>query len=115
MHKGMTILSIGGDMHVQAGDTVEYSDGSRAEIKRELALKLLSYIGDWMLLIEPHKICMVPPGERDPDTGWDKMPPMKWVNPDDDAHLRAILAMVGNQQEVESFLPDFYVRGIDEM
>lgn len=105
-------------VHVNVGDEVAMSDGTKAHITRSMTLKQATQVRnvrDWMLLIDEHKICLVPPGERDPDTGRDKMPPMRWAAPDDDARLRAMLAMIGNQQEIEEFLPDIYVRGIDEM
>ena len=72
-------------------------------------------IGDWMLLIEQNKVHMVPPSERDEDTGRDKMLPMKWMCADDVALIHAMLGMTTNLQELEQYLPEMYARGVDEL
>ena len=75
---------------------------------------LVRNIGDWMLLIERDKVHMVPPGERDPDSGRDKMPLMKWMCADDETLIHARLSMTTNVQELEQDLPQMYARRIDE-
>ena len=108
------------DDHVRliAGDVFFDSVGVSKAMDRAMSVKkttLVRNIGDWMLLIDPNKICIVPPGEVDPDTCRHKMPPMKWVHPDDTDRLMAMLAMIDNRQELEQFLPEFYARGVDEL